>query len=387
MTSNRLLKLVLVMVVSIIPIACGLLSSVNHQTAQNDPTQNTAVTEQVELPPVEPTTIVIEGSSDDIAIEYIYTDGLVTALYHLYGNVLDHFVDVYLTNNGTEMITVLVETEIQGYSTTSSDTVNINPNEKVEIHQSPRLIPEAVDKLNSEQPGNFHIVITQLEKDRDRILLEETKEILLYSRRDHVWIEGLDFHGQFEMYGAWVTPTDPAVEELLRTAADYTSSGIMTNGYGGIENDEDGSVWDRLEAIWTAEDKNYNLTYVSTMVGFGPNTIQRMRMPYEVLKQGSGNCLELTMLFASAAEAIKLEPAIIRIPGHGFVAIRIDQVNANYYFIETTMIGRAEFKDAVDVGNEEWEETLPHLDAQEDMYSWVTLADVRKKGILPMPWR
>lgn len=387
MSKHRPFHLIFVIASLFIPMACNLFTPDKNSTLLDDIDQSVNITEQPLIPEENPTPVPEQESEGGIDIEYIYTDGLATALYHLYGNVLDHFVDVYLTNNSTEPVTVLVETEIEGYSTTASDTVDISPGEQVEIHQNPRLVPEAVDKLNSEQPGNFHIVITQLDDDRDRLLLEETKEILLYSRRDHVWIEGLDLNGQFDMYAAWVTPTDPAVEELLRAAADYTSSGIMTNGYGGVENDEDGSVWDRLEAIWTAEDKNYNLTYVSTMVAFGPNTIQRMRMPYEVLEQGSGNCLDLTMLFASAVEALKLEPAIIRIPGHGFVAVRTDQVNANYYFIETTLIGRAEFEDAIALGNEEWEEMQPHLDAQEEGYYWMNLVEAREKGILPIPWR
>ncbi|MBN1535808.1 MAG: hypothetical protein JW908_03670 [Anaerolineales bacterium] len=387
MKKHQLMKIVIVMMISIFPLACSLFSSFTDQAGKANTDQNSVETEQVLITEVTQTETIIEESDDYVGIEYIYTDGLATALYHLYGNVLDHFVDVTLTNNGSEMVTLLVETEIEGYSTTASDTVDILPGEQEEIHQNPRLVPEAVDKLNSEQLGNFHIVITQLDSDRDRLLLEETKEILLYSRRDHVWIEGVDLHGQFDMYAAWVTPTDPAVEELIRTAADYTSSGMMTNGYGGVVNDEEGTVWDRLEALWTAEDKDYNLTYISTMVAFGPDTFQRMRMPYEVLEQRSGNCIELTTLFASATEALKLETAIVRIPGHAYVAIRTDQENANYYFIETTMIGRADFNEALDVGNVEWEETLPHLDAEEEGYAWINLAEAREKGILPMPWR
>ncbi|PKO12035.1 MAG: hypothetical protein CVU39_26195 [Chloroflexi bacterium HGW-Chloroflexi-10] len=383
-------SLILAIVLIFSTLACNLLSLKEDHSP--DPQEvgnilNAASTEETVFSEVRPANTAVTGSAPDIEIDYIYTDGLITSLYHLYGNVLDHFVDITLTNNGNESVTLLVETNIEGYSTTSSDTIDVAPNDQVTIHQNPRLIPDAVDKLNSEQPGNFHIQVTQLNDGEDNILLKESSQILLYSRRDYVWISGFETQENYEFFAAWITPTDPAVEELIRHAADYTSSGMMWSGYGGNVNDESGGVWERLEAIWLAEEHNYNITYISTMIAFGPNTVQRMRMPYEVIDQASGNCIELANLYASAAEALGLEAAIIRIPGHAYIGVRMDEENANYYFIETTLIGQTDFSQAVDVGKQEWEETLPHLDAQEEGYAWIEIAEAREKGILPMPWR
>jgi regulator of sirC expression with transglutaminase-like and TPR domain len=114
--------------------------------------------------------------------------------------------------------------------------------------------------------------------------------------------------------------------------------------------------------------------------------VQRIRLPAEVLEQRSGNCIELALLFASAAEAMDLETAIVGIPGHAFMAVRTDQENANYYFIETTLIGRSSFSQAVSYGNQEFEEALPHMDAGEDYYNWLPVWDARDQGILPLPW-
>jgi hypothetical protein len=184
-----------------------------------------------------------------------------------------------------------------------------------------------------------------------------------------------------------VTPNDPAVEGLIRSAANFDPTGIIVSGYGDQAHDGDGSVWRRLEAIWKAEADTYHLTYISTMTTFAPNSVQRMRLPAEVLDQASGNCVELAALYASVAEAIGLEAAIVRIPGHAFTAIRTDRENAKYYFIETTLIGRADFSEAVNRAGEKWDEVQPHFDAQEEGYAWVTIPDARKKGILPIPWK
>ncbi len=321
-----------------------------------------------------------------IEIDYTYCDELVTALYHLYGSALDSFVDITLTNNGDEAATLLVETQIEGYTTTSSNTVLILPHKMVKIAQNPRLVNDAIDALNARHPGNFIIKVTQLMPGDDDILLSESQEITIYSRRDMVWIDGCTLSEVLEFYAAWVTPNDPAVEELIRRAADYTDSGIMKNGYEGLVNDEEGSVWDRLQAIWRAEEE-YDLTYVSTLVAFGEGWSQRVRTPYEVLDQSGGNCIETSCLFASAAEALKLEVAFVFIPGHVYVGVRMDQENANYYFIETTLIGRASFHEAVQSGAQSFQETLPHLSAGDDGYAWVNIHEAREKGILPMPWR
>jgi hypothetical protein len=136
-----------------------------------------------------------------------------------------------------------------------------------------------------------------------------------------------------------------------------------------------------------AEDQDYDLTYVSTMVSFGENTVQRMRLPAEVLDDKGGNCLELAVLYASAAEALRMEAAIIGIPGHAYVAIRKDQESARYYFIETTLIGGASFEDAVLLGQKEWGEAQPHLDAGDEGYDWITIPIAREKGITPIPWK
>lgn len=332
--------------------------------------------------PPAPTPVLV----DTLELEYTYTENLVTALYHLYGTLLDHFVDVKVSNFGAETARIVIETEVDGFTTPAIDTVDVPAGETIEIHQDPRLLPEGVDKLGSQKPGNFHIRIICLEAGEEKVLLDETRQILIYARRDFVWLPGFEPQEEYELWAAWATPTDPEVEALIRAAANYDPTGIITSGYGGYTEDESGSVWRRLDAIWQAEEESYNLTYISTMTAFGPGAVQRIRLPAEVLDQASGNCIELALLFASAAEAISLEAAIIRVPGHAYTAIRTDQENAQYYFVETTMIGRASFSEAVEAGNANWEEAQPHFDAGEEGYAWVTIPTAREKGILPIPW-
>lgn len=375
----------------LVSLSCNapFTSATPHQGSSTTPSPaNTNILPSPSPEPTKPknteTSPVSEGS---IQVEYVYTENLVTALYHLYGTVLDNFVDITISNPLSEPAAVIVQTEVDGYTSKASDTVEVAAGESITIHQNPLLIPESVDRLNSQKPGNFHIRVISIEDGDDQVLIDETEKILIYSRRDFVWIPGFDWTEEYELWAAWVTPNDPAVEALIRAAANYDPTGIITSGYGKGPNDEDGSVYRRLEAVWQAEEQDYNLTYISTMTTFAPGTVQRMRLPAEVLEQSSGNCVELAALFASVAEALGLETAIVRIPGHAYTAIRTDLENAQYYFIETTMIGRASFSEAVNYGSEEWDDAKPHFDANEEGYAWVTIPEARAKGILPIPWR
>jgi hypothetical protein len=382
----------LAVILGLVSLSCVVfpLSSIFNRDQKPDKNDNTiqllASTEEVISREQMPTRAPVDETVDGVDIHYVYTNSVVTALYHLYGTILDDFVDITLTNNGNEDLTFVVQSEIEGYTSQSSDTVDVPAGESMEIHQNPRLLEGAVDQLNSEKPGTFHIKVLKLEGSDEILLLDETEDVLMYSRRDFVWLEGFEWQEEYELWAAWVTPTDPKVEELIRAAADYTKTGTMWNGYAGYVNDENGGVWDRLQAIWQAEKDKYQLTYISTMTAFGPNTVQRMRLPAEVLDQSSGNCVELVTLFNSAAEALKLETALVRIPGHVFSAIRMDEENADYYFVETTMIGQSSFEEAVNYGAKEWEDIKPHLDAGEEGYTWVNLPEMREKGILPIPW-
>ncbi len=360
-----------------------ILGCSSSEVTSTAPPVTQPVTPSVTQPVTQPTATF---SVDEIEARYVYTSELITILYPLYGSKLDDFVTVTLNNTGAFPAKVIVESEIVGYTDKALDTVTVPPGETLEVGQNPLLIPAMIDQLNMEKPAQVHIRVAALLEGTEKTVLEETAQTTVFARRDFpLSIEGFTPSEVLDFFAAMVTPSDPAVETLLRKAADYTDSGEIWSGYGGHVGDDDGGVWDRLQAVWQAEN-DYDLTYVSTWVSFAPGAVQRIRLPAEVLDQHGGNCIELALLYASAAEAMDLEAALILIPGHAFVGIRTDQENADYYFIETTMIGRSSFSDAVTRAGEEFDEALPHLDAEDGSYGWVKIWDARENGIMPLPW-
>ena len=324
---------------------------------------------------------------DQITADYTYKESLITPLAHLYGTFLDDFVIVTVDNANKTAVKVVVTSVINGYTDTATDTVTVDAGGSQEIRQNPRLMTTAIDGLNSEHQADLHVSVSYLDNGQPRTILDQTSQTLVTSRRDFPWgISGFTQQENFDLVVAMVTPTDTSVETLIRKAANYDPSGAMTSGYDS-EKDANGTVFQRLADIWAAETTDFKLTYISTPITFASNSSQRIRLPGEVLDTNSGNCIELTLLYASVAEALGMQAAIIVIPGHAYIAIREDNKNDYYYFIETTMIGAATFTDAVKTGLSEWNDAADHVNASEADYGWVSIDDARAAGITPIPWR
>ena len=322
-----------------------------------------------------------------ITADYAYKNTLITPIAHLYGTFLDDFVIATIKNDNSQSVKVVVTSEITGFTDKAIDTVDVAAHGSEVVRQNPRLTPAAIDELDSERPADLHVQVTYLDNGVQKTLLDQTKATLVTSRRDFPWsIKDMDQQADFNLLGAMVTPSDPAVENLIRAAADYDPTGSMVSGYSS-ELDKDNAVYQRLADLWKAEAADYKLTYISTTISFAPGQSQRIRLPAEVLNQASGNCIELVLLYAAAVEALGMQPVIVLIPGHAYLGVRTDDTNDQYYFVETTMIGQETFDTALTYAGNEYDDAVPHLDAGDQDYGWVSIADDRAHGILPIPWR
>jgi hypothetical protein len=333
---------------------------------------------------------VTAGSAtvDKITADYTYKNELITPLAHLYGvsGFLDDFVIVTIQNDNSTPVKVVVESQVEDYTDQASDTVTVDAMGTAEVRQNPQLTMTAIDNLNSSHQAQLHVVVSYLQSGDRKTILDQTNQTLVTSRRDYPWvIQGFTQQEMFEMVAVMITPTDPGVEDLIRTASNYDPTGAMTSGYDSA-GDANDTVYQRMSDVWKAETNDYRLTYISTTISFAAGQAQRIRLPAEVLSQASGNCIELTLLYAAVAEALGLDAALILVPGHAYVGISVDNSDQSYYFIETTMIGQATFDQAVTFGLSEWQDAAPHVANGETDYGWVDVPTARQDGIVPIPW-
>jgi hypothetical protein len=322
---------------------------------------------------------------NSITARFDYRDRMITPLAHLYGKFLDDFVIATVKNDNSTSVRVVVTSDIPNFTSPATDTVTIDAGATKEIRQNPRLTTTAINNLNSEKQADLHVVVSYLDNGQPRTVLDQTATTTITSRRDFPWkIEGMTDTQDYELLAAMITPTDPKVEELIRTAANYDPRHVMTSGYTKA-NDSDKSVLQRLSNIWQAETTDYHLTYISTTETFDASS-QRIRLPNEVLTSGSGNCIETSLLYAAVAEALGMQPVIIIVPGHAYMGVNLDGQGDSWYFIETTMIGRYAFADAVAEGNTEWATAAPHEQAGEAQYGFMNVQKARTDGVTPIPW-
>ncbi len=179
--------------------------------------------------------------------------------------------------------------------------------------------------------------------------------------------------------GAQFTITAPADGSyyfvLVNQAADGNARDV-TYHRTGTQAD---TAIDTLQSIYE-ELQSYGITYDSVAFSFfDPSSTESVRWPATVLTDRAANCIDGSMLFASALEALQLEPVVVFVPGHAFVAVRSAPGAQLVWPLETTMLGTAPFISALVEGIGEYQDpAITHL-AEMDVKA------ARLAGLLPIP--
>lgn len=121
-----------------------------------------------------------------------------------------------------------------------------------------------------------------------------------------------------EIAASFVLPKDPAVPVILRRAHQIIEDSKSGPGLIGYQDGNNQSVAAQVEAIYKAIAEQ-GIAYVSHGQIFDENR-QIISTPSDILRQKLGNCLDLTLLFASCLEESGLNPLVVVIDGHAFTA-------------------------------------------------------------------
>jgi hypothetical protein len=185
-------------------------------------------------------------------------------------------------------------------------------------------------------------------------------------------------------FGAWVTPNAPDVMQVLRRAADLHPERTIV----GYQVDASG-VKEQVRAIFNAL-KTEGIVYINSVLSLGATKgeyMQRVRLPRESLATKSANCIDGTVLMASLLEAASLNPGLVLVPGHAFLAWQPQDGSDEWDFLETTMIGSHDFDAAYDSGkgSAKHYRTLKEHTGDEYYFCLLSLPALRAQyGITPM---
>ncbi len=270
---------------------------------------------------------------------------------------------------------------VEGYSAKAVDTVELKAgSEPMELHQLPTFFPDKLAAVTELTRATLNVRIDDLDGATEQ---ESTFPIWLQARTaaslgymdpaTGAWIDLTRY------LAAWVTPNAPDVMRILRRAAELHPARVIV----GYQVDAAG-IEAQVKAIFEAL-KAENITYVNSVLSFGAEAgevMQRVRLPREALANQSANCIDGAVLMASLLEAASLNPALVLIPGHAFLAWERQAGSGDWDYLETTMIGGDTFEAAQQEGRETAQRQRT---ANPQNFQLLSLSELRvTHGVTPM---
>ncbi|CAK9890129.1 DUF3320 domain-containing protein [Pseudomonas fluorescens] len=121
-----------------------------------------------------------------------------------------------------------------------------------------------------------------------------------------------------DMTAAFVQPNDPAVERLLKQAAELLRLSDKSSSLDGYEGGSK-RAWQLASAVWAGVAR-MKLDYALPPASFEQSG-QKVRSPSQIADTGLATCMDLTLLFCAALEQIGLNPVIVFTRGHAFAGL------------------------------------------------------------------
>ncbi|MGY8665415.1 DUF3320 domain-containing protein [Bradyrhizobium sp. UFLA05-109] len=122
-----------------------------------------------------------------------------------------------------------------------------------------------------------------------------------------------------ELLAAFVRPTDPSVDVILREASGKLAAVGRDDAMDGYRKKTKARAWEIADALWAAL-VSHSIAYVLPPKSF-ERSGQQIRGPSEILSRKVGTCLDLTLLYASCLEQAGLNPVLVLTEGHAFVGL------------------------------------------------------------------
>ena len=135
-------------------------------------------------------------------------------------------------------------------------------------------------------------------------------------------------------FAAWVDPHDPVVDRLLELAA------IDAAAVAALPRDRIARM-SLVRKLWVALER-HGLRYADEGAGLSQGPViysQRVRLLANTWNERVANCLDGSVLIASALERLGIASFLVLVPGHAFVGFYVDDGRREAEFLETTLLG------------------------------------------------
>jgi hypothetical protein len=224
---------------------------------------------------------------------------------------------------------------------------------------------------------------------------------------DEVEVTDLSF-----MFAAYVNEAHPFVDKVLREALD---TGIV-DSFTGYQSRDKAEVYRQVLALWVAlTGRDVRYSNITTSAAESDTVYsQHVRLLDETINNAQANCVDGSVLFASLLRKVGIEPYLVMVPGHCYLAFALDEQGEDVVGLETTLIGGgapAKFKEikglrkliskeaaadpsyatfsaAVEMGTADLRKNKDKFEADDEPnYLLMPVAAARKLGILPIGFK
>ena len=186
------------------------------------------------------------------------------------------------------------------------------------------------------------------------------------------------------VFAGYVTEDAPWLDELIRDAFKGSNGAAI-----GYQDTADG-VDRQVQAIYQMLRKR-GVRYSSITTSSGTSdkvASQIVRFPIDSIRTAQANCVDGTVLLASILRKIGIEPLIVTGPGHallGYFRVPPEKgVKPDLRFVETTMLGVADFPDSLVAGARKVSEWMSKS-ANDPVFQMVAVGWARAEGIASIP--
>jgi hypothetical protein len=282
-------------------------------------------------------------------------------------------IAVRVTNSSPEPLRNRITVQIPGWSDREIQLAELSGGESHTFLFAPTFYP----RLYQNHEIIAATAVVAIANESGAVVDEQTVPIRLRSADDLYWGRNFEYA---PFIASWVTPHDPAVEELLSRAKEF-AAGRRLPGYETASLIlQERSTLMQARAIYRAV-QEHGVSYVKSSLTFGRHeeVSERVRMPAESLHEISANCIDGAVMYASLFENLGMDPEIVLVPGHAYVAVRLAPNSPKYLYIETSLTGRASFSNSVASA----QRSLARVPKSEVIR--INIRKARLDGIYPMP--
>jgi hypothetical protein len=210
------------------------------------------------------------------------------------------------------------------------------------------------------------------------------------------------------LFAAYANENHPWVDQTLKEALDTK----IVSSFDGYQSEDPQQVLLQVFSIWNVMQRK-GLRYsnvTATAAETESVNSQHVRLFDESVKAAQANCVDGSVLLAAILRKIGLDPHLVSVPGHMFLAFSLD--DDTMVGLETTMLGDADipavdakrlksflkldieekrneeswatFEAALDTGTQALQEASDKFDGDDTDYQLIDIAAARNLGILPI---